>query len=140
MMDPNLLPPLPQMKTERDQVFQARLFEEPSARDLLNRDTASRTEEFIAAVRSDVCYDPAFIEFFSNSQQRIEELTAKLEGVRSGRITQADIDETKARVNSVISLLAEQPDSIQKQISALEQKTHQLMTKQIPAAIATLER
>jgi hypothetical protein len=133
-------PNLPPGRSERDEFFQTRLFEELSARDRLNRETEERSERFISAVRDDVCYDPAFVEFFTQSHQRIAELKAKIARVRSGEITSQDIEDTKVRVASVIGLLHDQPESLHRQINSLEQKTQILMTKTIPAAIATYER
>jgi hypothetical protein len=140
MDSPFAPPPPPPGKSERDEFLQARLFEELAARDRLNRDTDERTARFIAAAREDVCYDPVFVEFFTRSQQRIADLRERLERVRRGGLTERDIEDTKARVASVLSLLGDQPESLSRHIAAIEQKTQILQAKTIPAAIAMLER
>jgi hypothetical protein len=132
-------PPLPP-QTERREFTQARLFEELAIRDRLNRETEEHIEEFLAAIRDDLYYDPAFAEYFIRSQQRIDELKAKVARVHAGEVTAQDIEDTKARVSAVIGLIHDQPDSLYRQITLLEQKTQALVTKTLPAAIATYER
>jgi hypothetical protein len=133
-------PPPPPPKSECEEFLQARLFEELAARDRLNRDTDERSEQFIAAAQDIVYYDPAFVDFFTQSRRRIADLKAKIARVRAGDVSRHDIEETKKMVSAVIGLFNDQPESLQRSISSLERKTQVLMNATIPTAITAYER
>jgi predicted Zn-dependent peptidase len=133
-------PPRLPGSSERDKFLQQRLFEEISARDRLNRNTDERAESFISGIRDDLGYDPSFIDYFNQSKQRIIQLKAKIARAKLGDITAEELEETKNRVDSAIGLLNDQPESLQRQLGTIEQKTQILLTKTIPAAIQSYER
>jgi hypothetical protein len=133
-------PPPPPSKSEREAFFETRLFEELAARERLNRDTDERSEEFISTVHDTICYDPGFTEFFTQTQRRIAELKTKLESIRANGVSKQDIEDAKPIVTSLVGLLRDQPESLQRQISSWELKTQALITTAIPAAIAAYER
>jgi hypothetical protein len=140
-MDDLFAPPPPDpRKSERDTVLEERLYEALAARDRLNRDTESRVDEFAAAALQDNIYDPVFIEYFTNTQQSIAELTADLARIRAGGINRDDVRRTKDRISSMTPFFTEQPESISKSIATLDKKTSTLIQKTIPAAISELEK
>jgi hypothetical protein len=139
-MDKLFDPPPAPSRSERDAVLQARLYEELRARDALNQDTDSRIAAFSGTANQDPCYDPLFIEFFSQTQAKVDHLRERLQDIRAGKITEADIAETQRRVAALTPFIVERQDSIHKHITTLEKRTGQIVAQKIPRAIAELEK
>lgn len=116
------------LTSERSDRLNELLVEELNARDIINRESQERIDEFLQSTQSEVNFDPSYIEFFRESQERIESLKKLYQRLQDGeKPQQKEIEELNRRIESASSFFTGINEALSSNLNTIETKTNSLI-------------
>lgn len=131
--------------SERSERLNSLLLKELKARDLINHESDERIDQFLQNAQSDINFDPSYIEFFSESQKRIDKLKNRYQRLQNGEYpTDDEIIELNKRIEAATSFfsgineaLSINLNKIELQTSVLIRQIHDNLIKAYEAELLT---
>mgnify|MGYP001035630321 FL=1 len=116
------------LTSERSDRLNELLIEQLNARDIINRESQERIDEFLQGTQSEVNFDPSYIEFFRESQERIESLNKLYQRLQDGeKPQQKEIEELNRRIESASSFFTGINEALSSNLNTIETKTNSLI-------------
>lgn len=126
--------------SERSERLNELLLKELKVRDIVNQESQERIDQFLQNAQSEVNFDPSYIEFFSESQERIDILNDRYDRLMKGEMPRPEeIEELEQRINAATSFFSGINTALSTKLTKIETKTNLLKTKQIPELIILYE-
>ncbi|OHT11035.1 hypothetical protein TRFO_19428 [Tritrichomonas foetus] len=142
----DFLPPLTNMFSisqhdpERFEYLNSLVYDEIRAITIIEYETQLRTESFFQNANEGACFDPIFIEFFSRSQARIDDLQSRIERLNAGgEPTEEEKNELNHHIEIANAFFSGINEPLLKNFSLVEEQTEALTQNMIPSQIALLE-